>query len=196
MAQAIAFESTHSVTQTAFRAFVEKRAQRDEYHYELLNGRVVMNPPAGYPHGEIEHRVQVALFRLATDRGLGKVFGSSQGYELPSGDTVEPDASFVSRERWSAMPTPGEGDFLHVVPDLVVEILSPSTSSHDRGERKAIYERNGVREYWILDWRSRELVLFQLSGGRFDSGTGYSEKDRGRSPVLPGLDFAIADLLP
>ena len=196
MAHAITFESTRTLSQAAFRSFVEGRARKDDYHYELLNGRIVMNPPAGYPHGRIEHRVQLVLGRLATQRGLGEVFGSSQGYELPSGDTVEPDGSFVSAERWSRMPPPEEGEFLRVVPDLVVEILSLSTGSHDRGEKKAIYERNGVREYWLLDWRARELIVFHLSGDRYDPGTVFGEKERARSAVLPGLDFPVGELLP
>ena len=192
----MSFESTGTMSQTAFRTFVAKRSRHDANHYELLNGRIVMNPPAGYPHGRVEHRLQRVLARLATDRGLGEVFGSSQGYELPSGDTVEPDTSFVSAERWSQMPAPEEGAFLHFVPDLVVEVLSQSTSAYDRGEKKAIYERNGVREYWLLDWRAQQLTVFRLLDGQYDLGTTFSVADRARSWVLPDLDFAVRELLP
>jgi Uma2 family endonuclease len=95
-------------------------------------------------------------------RRNGKVLDSSQGFELPSGDTVEPDHSFVSNERWDAAPAPKLGEFLKVVPDLVVEVLSQKTASQDRGEKKAIYERNGVREYWLVDPRAR---AHRLSSG-------------------------------
>jgi Uma2 family endonuclease len=91
---------------------------------------------------------------------------------------------------------PVEGEFLNVVPDLVVEVLSLSTASHDRGEKKAIYERNGVREYWLLDWRSRELTVFHLVDGKFDLGSVFSEADKARSEVLAGVEFAVRDLLP
>ena len=86
--------------------------------------------------------------------------------------------------------------FLRVVPDLVVEVLSQSTASYDRGEKKAIYERNGVREYWLVDWRRRELTIFHLEDGRFDLGTVFTETDQAKSAVLPGLEFGVRELLP
>jgi Uma2 family endonuclease len=129
-------------------------------------------------------------------RRNGKVLDSSQGFELPSGDTVEPDHSFVSKERWDAAPAPKFGEFLKAVPDLVVEVLSQKTASQDRGEKKAIYELNGVREYWLVDPRARTLTVFLLADGRFDSGRTLSEEQRWQSHVLDGLDFAIRELLP
>src|SRR3990172_8882761 len=172
----LTFESTAPMTQGEFFEWVDDRSRWDPNHYELLNGRAVMNPPAGYPHGEIDANVIRLLGGFVAERRLGKVFGSSQGFELPSGDTLEPDASFVSRERWQSAPLPEPGKFLRVVPDLVVEIISASTASRDRGEKKAIYERNRVREYWLLDWRTRELTLFNLVGDRFDEGTVWGER--------------------
>jgi Uma2 family endonuclease len=193
----VSFESVGTMSQSAFRTFIERRARHhDDHHYELLNGRIVMNPPAGYPHGEIDSNVQVVLVRLGKNRGLGKVYGSSQGFDFPTGDTVEPDASFVSSERLSQMPVPEEGGFLRVVPDLAVEILSRSTATYDRGEKKAIYERNGVREYWLLDWRARALTIFGLEGGQYDLGTVFTEGETARSVVLQGQEFAVRELLP
>lgn len=195
--QGLVFESTETLTQQDFERFVREREQAgDRSHYELLNGRVIMNPPAGYPHGEIGSKVQVLLGLFVKQRGLGRVFDASQGFELPSGDTVEPDHSYVSNERWSAAPAPVRGKFLRVVPDLVVEVLSTSTASQDRGEKKGIYERNGVREYWLVDSRARTLTLFVLDGQRFTHGRTFSEDERCASELLRGLDFAIAELLP
>lgn len=129
---------------------------------------------------------------MAESERLGKVFGSSQGFELPSGDTVEPDVSFVSRERWEAGPAPVAGKFLRVVPDLVIEILSQSTASRDRGEKKAIYERNGVREYWLVDPNGRSVVVFLLEGGRFDRGRTLTLDDELSSAVVAGFSIDVA----
>lgn len=190
------FESMTTLSQAEFADWLERRPRGDLHHYELLNGRVVTNPPAGYPHGEVEAAVVSLLRGFAVAGGLGKVLGSSQGYELPSGDTVEPDASFISNQRWCAAPAPAVDAFLKVAPDLVVEILSASTATRDRGEKKAIYERNQVREYWLLDPRSRELTLYRLQGDRFDAGTPRAEGERAQSVVLPGLDFLVRELFP
>jgi Uma2 family endonuclease len=191
----LAFESTRTLTPSEFAAWIERRPASDTNRYELLNGRVVMTPPAGYPHGLIEGNVAAILGPFIRERQLGAYLGSSQGFELPSGDTVAPDASFVSTERWKAMPPPQGGEFLKVVPDLVVEILSPSTASHDRGEKRAVYERNGVREYWIVDPRAREVVVFALRAGRFDAGQVCGEDACVRSEVLAPLEINVRAIL-
>ncbi len=181
----LVFESTRTVTQAEFAAWVESRERaRDIAHYELLHGRIVMTPPAGYPHGEIGLEIGSMLHEFVRAKGLGKCFDSSQGFELPTGDTVEPDVSFVSRERWEAAPPPEPGKFLKVVPDLVIEILSPSTASQDRGEKKGIYERAGVREYWLVDSRAREIVVFVLVDGRYGKERIFTPGGTARSEIL------------
>ncbi|HEX7080556.1 MAG TPA: Uma2 family endonuclease [Gammaproteobacteria bacterium] len=193
----LVFESTRTVTPKEFAEFVATReAAGDTGHYELLNGRVVMSPPAGYPHGEIGSNVQRVLASFVWDRKLGRVFDSSQGFELPSGDTVEPDHAFVSHERRAAAPAPEAGRFLRVVPDLIVEVMSGRTASQDRGEKKAIYERNGVLEYWLLDPRAEEVTVFHALAGRFDGGSVYAVTDRLSSQVLAGLTIDVRDLMP
>jgi hypothetical protein len=87
--RALTFESSQTVTQREFAAWARVLETRDRNRYELLNGRVVLEPPAGWPHGEAEVDVAVALATFVKARRLGKVFGSSQGFELPSGDTVD-----------------------------------------------------------------------------------------------------------
>jgi Uma2 family endonuclease len=198
----VSFESVTTVTQPEFAEWCRQRATADPNHYELLNGRIVMNPPAGYPHGSIGARVIHLLSGHAAAARLGEVLDSSQGFELPSGDTAAPDASFVSAARWSAMPPPEAGRYLRVVPDLTVEIQSRSTASRDRGEKKAIYERNGVREYWLVDPVARTLVVFGLDAeaARFDAGRLLEATEEyragGATPPLPGLCFPVESLFP
>ncbi|MBC8071346.1 MAG: Uma2 family endonuclease, partial [Deltaproteobacteria bacterium] len=175
--------------------WMETRVARDDNHYELLNGRVVMTPPAGWPHGSVEGRLLTRMGNVAEAGALGLVFGSSQGFELPTGDTVEPDASFVSMARWRAAPPPEVGKFLRVVPDLLVEILSPSTASRDRGEKKAIYALAGVREYLLVDSRARTLTVFLADGARFDLGRVLEEHELWGAAALPGLSLCLADLM-
>jgi Uma2 family endonuclease len=192
----LVFESVETVSQDEFAEFVaERERQGDHSHYELLNGRVVMNPPAGYPHGKIGNNIQFIISTFVRANQLGQVFDSSQGFELPSGDTVEPDHSFVSNERWQAGPPPVEGKFLRIVPDLIVEVLSRRTSSQDRGEKKGIYERNGVQEYWLVDPRARTVTRFLLKDGRFDGGATFSEGEQLASSVLEGLDVAVSEVM-
>lgn len=192
----IGFESMRCVSREEFLRFVRDREQAgDANSYELLNGRVVMEPPAAWPHGEIGSLVQFLLGGWVRGHQLGRVFDSSQGFSLPSGDVIEPDHSFVSNERWSAGPPPTMGEFLRVVPDLVVEVVSTSNASRDRGEKKAIYEHNGVREYWLVDPRSRTLTALVAVDGRYPPAPPLAEDQRHRSPVL-GLEVVVRELFP
>jgi Uma2 family endonuclease len=194
--ESIGFESVQYVTAEDFRRFVHERERAGDLNgYELLNGRVVRNPPAGWPHGEVGHTLQLLLGLWVRQHGLGKVYDSSQGFELPSGDTVEPDHSFVSHERLRSAPPPELGEFLRVVPDLIVEVTSLSNASPDRGEKKAIYERNGVTEYWLVDPRARTLTVLLLKDGRYGPAAPLGEDQRHRSPVL-GLEILVGDLFP
>ena len=198
--QDLVFESTRTVTQPEFAAWVEARARMgDIAHYELLHGRIVMTPPAGYPHGEIESQLNLRLASHVATHRLGKVFGSSQGFELATGDTVEPDLSFVSTARWKAAPPPEVGKFLQLVPDLVIEILSPSNATYDRGEKKAVYQRAGVGEYWIVDGRAREVLIFLLGEGgpgRYGKEHVCAADDEARSTVVHGWAVPVGDLFP
>jgi Uma2 family endonuclease len=149
---------------------------------------------SGYPHGRIGGNIQWLLGEYVRRAKSGIVFDSSQGFDLPSGDTVEPDHSFVSNERWALAPAPEVGKFLGVVPDLVVEVLLTSTASKDRGEKKAIYERNGVREYWLVDSRARSVTVFLLEEARFDLGRRFDETEKFTSSVLAGLDVDVTQI--
>lgn len=156
MVQETAFRSEEKFTQEEFRRWLERRSASDVNHYELLRGRIVMSPPTSWRHGRIG-AVLVRLLDTHVEAGcLGRVFDASTGFELPSGETLEPDVAFVSRESWEAGPRPQGDELLRILPDLVVEILSPSTARRDRTEKREIYAQNGVGEYWLVDPLRRE----------------------------------------
>ena len=194
MSTQTAFVSTETFTQKEFKRWLDERPKSDINHYELLRERIVMSPPAGWPHGSVETNISTPLTNFVRPRGLGIVLGSSAGYDLPSGDTVEPDISFISAARLAAGPEPQLGKFLRIVPNLVVEILSPATAQKDRTEKKAIYEENGVEEYWIVDTKRREITMYNLSGKRFGRGKVYTARDTVRSRVLAGFTLLVKEV--
>ena len=188
-----AFHSDESFTQEEFWQWLNERPRSDINHYELLNGRIVMTPPAGWPHGRIEVKLARLLDEHVSRAKLGIVLGSSTGFDLPSGDTVEPDVSFISSERLAAGPAPERRKFLRVVPSLVVEILSEPAARRDRSEKKDIYERNGVDEYWLVDPDRRDVTVFHLAGGRYDAGVVF-QSGTIASKVLPSLAVDVNDV--
>jgi len=182
----------------AFAQFVEAHDwSRDHSKLELLQERIVVTPPAGYPRSEIAANVTGELRNFVRPRKLGRVLDASQGYALPSGDHVEPDASFVSRASWAGAPATSGERYLQVVPDLVVEILSRSNEDYDRGKKKDICEANGVRECWLVDHRARQILIFvrDETTQRFAAPRAHREGDRAASRVLEGFDVSVSDIL-
>lgn len=188
------FESVDTYTPEEFIAWVRERdAAGDIHHYELLRGKIVMRPPAGWPHGSVASRINGPLGEFVRSQNLGEVFDSSQGYRPPSNDIVEPDVSFVSRASLEAA-SPEPEEFLRVVPDLVVEILS-SSRRRDEVEKRSIYEAQGVREYWIVSPRDRRIVVLVHDGTRFQE-RGVATDGWIRSAILQGFALPLQDVFP
>jgi Uma2 family endonuclease len=187
------FRSEERFTQDGFRSWLEERAAADVHRYELIRGQIVMSPPASWRHGHVGARLNFVLGSVVSEAGLGRIFDASTGFELASGDTLEPDVSFVSTARWQSLPRPLPDGFLPLPPDLVIEILSPSTARRDLVEKREIYAANGVDEYWIVDLERRTVTTFTRDGATFDAGRVVA---RGRvgSRVLPLLELAIETL--
>ena len=174
MVSQTAFVSEERFTQKTFWTWLNGLPSSDINHYELLNGRIVMTPPAGWPHGSLEATIVHRLRAFVERTKLGGVFGSSTSYDLPSGDTVEPDVSFISKQRLAGGPKPVAGRFLKIVPNLVVEIPSTATAQRDRTEKKQIYEQNGVEEYWIVDPKLRLVTVYGLGAKGYGAGKEFT----------------------
>ncbi len=124
------------------------RMPDDGNRYESIGGRLYVTPAPSVRHHRVSERLQSALRRLLQAPGHGEVLYAPLLVEFPgAGDRVQPDILFVSNRRRRIV---GESQVTGA-PDLVVEILSPSTAHRDRGVKLDLYARGGVREYWIVD---------------------------------------------
>ena len=188
----ITFRSEQRLTQDEFFEWLQQQPNLIG-NYELIHGRIVMTPPVDLIHAGTGAELTRRLGNHVASLGLGRVYDASAGFDLPSGDTLEPDVSFVSKERLAAAPPVERGRFGKVVPDLVVEVLSRSTARRDRTEKKAIYAANGVREYWIVDPDRRAVTVFHLRGKSFDAGAQFSAASV-TSEILPGLAIELGAL--
>ena len=124
------------------------RMPDDGNRYEFIGGRLYMTPAPVTRHQRVLARLWSALFRILVDSGRGEVLSAPLLVQFPgTDDRVQPDLLFVSDERRAII---GEKQVTGA-PDLVVEILSPSTAHRDRGIKLDLYARSGVRQYWIAD---------------------------------------------
>ena len=120
----------------------------DGNRYEAIEGDLYVTPAPTFRHQRVSWRLGKALDRLLEEPGHGVVVQAPFGVEFPAtGEGIQPDLLFVSEARRGII----SNAWISGAPDLVVEILSPSTASRDRGLKLRLYERQGVREYWIVD---------------------------------------------
>lgn len=119
----------------------------EERKWEFINGQVIMHSPATNRHNRIVSRLARLLSAWCDTRELGHVTVEKTLCQFPRND-YEPDIVFFGTAK-SALIQPKT--LLHPVPDFVVEVLSESTESVDRGVKFADYEAHGVLEYWIID---------------------------------------------
>ncbi len=185
-----AFRSEERFTQPQFLEWLEENEGFLSGRCELIDGAVVLTPPARYPHSDVTTNLVLAIGAHVAERRLGRVYESSAGYELPSGDTLEPDVSFLSNLRLAMGPFPRPGGLLRFVPDLVVEVLSPSTERRDRTEKRRLYARNGVDEYWLVDPVTRVVTVLRLGLADYDDVQEFASGAI-RSRVLPNLALDV-----
>ena len=159
----------------------------DGRRHELIDGEHVVTPSPNTAH----QRASRALFRLldqhASTHHLGEVFYAPFDVVLSRFDVVEPDLLFIAA---------GQADILtpeHVrgAPALVIEILSPGTRRRDERQKRALYEREGVQEYWVVDPHRREIVVHRRDEpGVFTKAT-LDAAAALTTSLLPGLVISL-----
>ncbi|NDV60413.1 Uma2 family endonuclease [Bacteroides sp. 519] len=168
---------------------------------ELFNGFVhLMSPAPTLWHAQISRRILVRFtVYIEKHKGRCQAFSAPFDVRLPKdGDTaddkiytvVQPDICIVCDE--SKLEERG----CLGAPDMVVEILSPSTRKYDFNDKFNLYEAAGVKEYWIVDPREKDISAFILQdNGKYDNGTSYKGEEVG-IPVktLPGLVLGLKDV--
>lgn len=137
----------------------------DGKRHEVMDGDHYMNPAPGTYHQTISRRIQFALYVDIELKGLGVVFDAPVDVQLGDHDIVQPDIVVVLSNS-TAQVTPSR---ILGAPDLLVEIISPSTARNDRDLKRAIYEKAGVREYWIVDPESHSVDQLVLTDGVYVS---------------------------
>ncbi len=138
-----------------------QRMPDDGNRYESINGVLHVTAAPRWRHQVVSTRLLMMLYEVLDDPGHGEVV-AAPGVEFPTtGEGVQPDILFVSNERRHIVKEAG----IVGAPDLVVEVLSPSTAERDRGAKRRLYERQGVREYWIVDPAENQVDVYRFGAG-------------------------------
>ena len=134
-------------------------ACQDEFPEELINGEVVMMSPAATNHNRVALRIAV-LFENYLKGKKCEPFGDGEIVYLTEKDHFIPDFMVVCD------PDKVKDNGVQGAPDLIVEVLSPSTAHNDRGHKMDIYAKCGVREYWIVVPGEKTVEQYLPNNGR------------------------------
>ena len=119
----------------------------EDKRYELHDGDLVVVPSPKEQHQDVTGNLFIRLTLFVREGALGRTYIAPFDIVFSNHDVVQPDVIFVSNERHDII-TP---DNIQGAPDLVIEVLSPSTAHRDRTFKRALYARHGVREFWLVD---------------------------------------------
>ena len=163
--------------------------------YELLGGRLIMVPSPPFSHQMVSGNLEDALRDFVRENDLGVVlyvpmdvvFGEGEEREI-----AQPDIFFISEERKKIIAEKEIGG----APDLIVEITSPSTEERDRGYKKTLYARQGVKEYWLADPEGETIEVLTLGEEGFEQSGLYEKKEILKSPLLSGLSVELQEVFP
>lgn len=164
----------------------------DDKRHEIIDGvHYVMSSPL-LRHQRIVQRVGISIAVFLDVTGLGEVFFIPVDTVLSPHDVVVPDLVYVSKDRGHLLQEkniPGP-------PDLVGEVLSPSTRSRDRNLKRRLYEREGVLEYWMMNGDTDRVRVHRLGPTGYDLGVELSAAagDVLTTPLLPGWRLPLAEL--
>ena len=162
----------------------------DGNRYEVIDGQLFMTPPPVPEHEGVTMGLCTHLLPYLHRHRVGRLYTAPIGVHLDEENGVQPDLVYITRERLHIIGRRG----IEGAPDLVVEILSPSTRSRDRGIKLRRYAAAAVPHYCIVDPRSRALEAYRLTENGYERTGTYGPRSTFRPELFPGLEIPIDDL--
>jgi Uma2 family endonuclease len=181
-------------------AVLEKQAKRwtyeeyyrldDDQRYEIIGGNLLMAPAPDTWHQDWSRELSMLVVTHAKRHKLGKVFFAPVDVVLDTENTVQPDIVFIATANAGII----QRRAIFGTPDLLVELVSPSSVRRDRYDKKELYARFGVKEYWIGDPANKALEILTLKEDRYELHCCVEEKGKLTSLVLAGLEFDLSEI--
>ena len=191
--------ATEVLEQATEERLIRRRASVEEFWslpesvlpIEYIDGEIIMAPSPNIAHQSASRNIFRSLDKFVQPSAADQLFYSPLDVMLPSGDVVQPDIFFPAKEDVRRAKKQGR---IRCAPLFVVEILSPGSISHDTLRKRALYEKNGVREYWIVDVEERTVAQLVLRKKHYVL-TELGEADEIKSAALSGFEMKVGELL-
>ena len=149
-----------------------------------------MAPAPNSYHQEIVWNLSQIFGSYLRQQPIGRVYLAPYDVYLSAHDVVQPDLLFISKSRQHLRKEDG----IHGAPELVIEILSPSTALLDTKSKRSIYSRTGVKELWLVDPTLRQIHLYDFARHPAKAVRIVDEDETFESALLPGLGISAADV--
>lgn len=170
------------------------RIPDDGKRHEIIDGVHYVTAAPTVGHQELLGRLHLAIGNfLVGRRHLGRVFLSPLDVVLSYYDVVEPDLLFIAGDQQDILTEAN----VQGPPALVVEILSPSTRKRDEGIKRKLFEKKGIREYWMVDPKGLRVTVFRRDkAGQFPRlmELHSGQASQLETPLLPGFALSIDEL--
>jgi Uma2 family endonuclease len=156
---------------------------------EIVDGELLVTPSPLSDHQRIVSRIASAFFLYLRDHPVGELLTAPMDVILGDYDVLEPDLLLILNERRGIIR-----DWVRGAPDLVVEVLSPTTASHDRGPKLKAYARFGVTEYWIIDPEQKAVEVYRAGAEGYELAHVFREQETIVSSLLPGFMLTVKEI--
>jgi Uma2 family endonuclease len=163
----------------------------DGKRYEIMDGELIVSPAPTTDHQGVSLSLTNLLFR-AQEAGYGRAFSAPTDVVFGRHRATQPDLLFIRRERLHII-TPAS---IQGAPDLIVEILSPSSRADDFGWKMTLYAREGVPYYWVVDPTARTVQPYRLGEDGYVAEPLLRAGDTLACPLFPGITAEVARLFP
>ena len=157
----------------------------DGKHYEVINGELIMVAAPYSIHQKVSIKIEYELLNFNERMKKGELFHAPIDVVLSETNVVQPDILFITNENSGIITEKN----ISGAPDLIVEILSPSTAYYDIVEKKEIYEKYGVREYWIVDPKKRWVEIYINIENKFKLNQRLEQEGILKSYILEGFQI-------
>jgi Uma2 family endonuclease len=160
----------------------------DGRRLELIDGEFEVNPAPSPRHQTVSRRLQFELMRQLEEAELALVFDAPIDLILSDHQVLQPDLIVLSKSREHLVTERG----IEGAPDIVVEVLSPSTRVLDERVKKGVYARFGVPEFWLVDPVVGSIEEWRLVGSEFSREHRFDRASRLTTPSFPELSVDLA----
>jgi Uma2 family endonuclease len=161
---------------------------------EIVEGELFMMSSPSWEHQDVSRNLELLLHHHVQAKKLGKIFDAPLDVVLNDENIVQPDIVFLAKENFRLLQKKQHG--IMGVPDLVVEIISPASFYRDVHEKKEIYERFQIKEYWIVDPGNRTVEVFFLENGKYRLFAFAGGSGKVQSKILEGFEVDVLAIMP